>query len=77
MTLRLIGAVAYFVAVMHKGTVVEQGSRSTVLGSPSHSITIQLMNFLREMETGFRQALAGVIEMKYVERRLCYMHSCW
>jgi ABC-type dipeptide/oligopeptide/nickel transport system ATPase component len=44
---------------MHKGTVVEQGSRSTVLRSPSHSTTIQLMNFLREVETGFQQAVAG------------------
>jgi ABC-type dipeptide/oligopeptide/nickel transport system ATPase component len=55
----LVGDVADFVAVMHKGTVVEQGSRSSVLGSPSHSTTIQLMNFLREREMGFEQALAG------------------
>jgi len=57
--LRLVGDVADFVAVMHKGSVVEQGSRSTVLRSPSHSTTIQLMDFLREIETGFEQALAG------------------
>jgi peptide/nickel transport system ATP-binding protein len=57
--LRLIGDVADFVAVMHKGTVVEQGSRSTVLGSPSHSTTIHLMSLVREVETGFQRALAG------------------
>jgi ABC-type glutathione transport system ATPase component len=57
--LRLVGDVADFVGVMHKGAVVEQGSRSSVLGSPSHNTTIQLMNFLREREMGFEKALAG------------------
>jgi ABC-type glutathione transport system ATPase component len=57
--LRLVGKVADFVAVMHKGTVVEQGSRSGVLGSPSHSATIQMMSSVCEVETNFQQALAG------------------
>lgn len=59
--LRLIADVADFVAVMHKGTVVEQGTRSAVLDSPSHSTTIQLLRSVREVETNFQQALAGAL----------------
>jgi ABC-type glutathione transport system ATPase component len=59
--LRLIGRVAEFVAVMHKGTVVEQGPTDAVLGSPSHSTTVQLLSGVRQLETSFEQVLAGAL----------------
>lgn len=59
--LRLIGQVADFIAVMQKGTVIEQGPTEAILGSPSHSTTIQLLSSVREVETNFQQALAGAL----------------
>ncbi len=60
--LRLIGQVADFIAVMHKGMVVEQGPSSAVLRSPSQKTTIQLLSSVRQLETSFEQVLAGALQ---------------
>ena len=56
--LTLIGQVADFIAVMHKGRIVEQGSRADVMGS-RHELTRKLVSPVRIQEKPDRAAGAG------------------
>jgi ABC-type glutathione transport system ATPase component len=49
----LVGQVADYVAVMHKGSVVERGTREQVLASPRHEHTRVLVSSARALEHGF------------------------
>ncbi len=57
--LSLVGQVADFVAVMHKGKVVEQGPRQNIFSNPRHAHTRELLSSCRVMESAFRTASAG------------------
>jgi ABC-type glutathione transport system ATPase component len=57
--LSLIGRVADFVAVMHQGRLVEQGTRQDVFANPRHSHTRELLGSVRLLESSFRAAQAG------------------
>jgi ABC-type glutathione transport system ATPase component len=51
--LGLVGQVADYVAVMHDGQVVEQGTRERVLASPSHEHTRGLVSSAEALQAGF------------------------
>jgi len=55
----VVGDIADFVAVMHQGRIVEQGTRQLVLGRPQHAHTQELLGSVRVLETAFRAAHAG------------------
>ncbi len=57
--LGLVGQVADFVAVMHRGRLVEQGTRQNIFTHAEHAHTQQLLNSARVMESAFRTAQAG------------------
>jgi ABC-type glutathione transport system ATPase component len=57
--LSLVGQVADFVAVMHKGRIAEHGSISQVLGSPQHPQTRKLLASVHVLESAFKAARAG------------------
>jgi ABC-type glutathione transport system ATPase component len=57
--LSLVGQTADFVAVMHKGSIVEQGSRRQVLSNPQHAYTQGLLDSVRLLESAFQTTQAG------------------
>jgi peptide/nickel transport system ATP-binding protein len=57
--LSLVGQVADFVAVMHQGRIVEQGTLQNIFGRPEHAYTRGLLNSCRVIESAFRTAQAG------------------
>jgi ABC-type glutathione transport system ATPase component len=57
--LSLAGQVADFIAVMHKGKIVEQASASQVLRHPQNAHTQQLLSSVRLLESAFQSAQAG------------------
>jgi len=57
--LSLVAQVADFVAVMHKGQIVECGTRAQVLGAPRHDHTRSLLASIHNLETEFHAASAG------------------
>jgi len=57
--LGLVGQIADSVAVMHRGKIVEQGTRQQVFRSPQHAHTRELLASVRLLDTGFRAAHAG------------------
>jgi peptide/nickel transport system ATP-binding protein len=57
--LSLVGQVADFVAVMHRGRIVEQGPRQQVFSSPQHAHTRELLASVGIIEEAFRTAQAG------------------
>jgi peptide/nickel transport system ATP-binding protein len=57
--LSLVGQVADFVAVMHQGRIVEQGTRQNIFGTPQHAHTQALLSSCRVIESAFRTAQAG------------------
>src|SRR5580698_8840856 len=57
--LSLVGQVAEFVAVMHRGKIVEQGSRQEVFDNPQHAHTRELLASDQILESAFRTAQAG------------------
>jgi peptide/nickel transport system ATP-binding protein len=57
--LSLVGQVADFVAVMHHGKIVEQGSRQHVFSAPQHAHTKELLASVGLVEAAFRTAQAG------------------
>jgi ABC-type oligopeptide transport system ATPase subunit len=57
--LKLVGQVADFIAVMHKGKIVEHGPRDQVLMKPQHSQTKKLLGSIGVIESAFRTAQAG------------------
>jgi ABC-type glutathione transport system ATPase component len=57
--LSLVGQVADFVAVMHRGRIVEQGPRQQVFSSPQHAHTRELLASVGIIEAAFRTAQAG------------------
>jgi ABC-type glutathione transport system ATPase component len=57
--LSLVGQVADFVVVMHRGRVVEQGLRQQVFDNPQHDHTRKLLNSGRALDSAFRTAQAG------------------
>jgi len=57
--LSLVGQVADFVAVMHQGRLVEQGTTQEIFARPQHAHTRELLDSCRMVETAFRTAQAG------------------
>jgi len=57
--LSLVGQVAEFVAVMHRGKIVEQGSRQEVFDNPQHAHTRELLASDQILESAFQTAQAG------------------
>jgi ABC-type oligopeptide transport system ATPase subunit len=57
--LSLVGQVADFVAVMHQGRLVEQGTTQEIFARPQHAHTRELLDSGRVVETAFRTAQAG------------------
>jgi ABC-type dipeptide/oligopeptide/nickel transport system ATPase component len=57
--LSLVGQVSDFVAVMHQGRIVEQGTRQQVFAHPQHTQTLGLLDSAGKLERAFRSASAG------------------
>src|SRR5579863_6115366 len=57
--LGMVGQVVDFVAVMHKGKMVEYGATQQVLGNPQHTETRKLVASVQVVELAFRTARAG------------------
>src|SRR5579863_7196002 len=57
--LGMVGQVVDFVAVMHKGKMVEYGATQQVLGNPQHTETRKLVASVQVVELTFRAARAG------------------
>ena len=57
--LTLVKRVADFVLVMHRGEIVERGTRQEVLGSPQHVHTRHLLSSVRDLESAFRDVQRG------------------
>ncbi len=57
--LSLVGQVADFVAVMHKGRIVEGGARQEIFANPRHPHTRELLGAVRLVETAFHTAQVG------------------
>jgi len=57
--LGMVGQVVDFVAVMHKGKMVEYGATQQVLGNPQHTETRKLVASVQVVELAFRAARAG------------------
>jgi ABC-type glutathione transport system ATPase component len=57
--LNLVGQLADFVAVMHRGTIIEQGPRQQVFDKPRHAYTRELLGSDHILESAFRTAQAG------------------
>src|SRR4029077_12813249 len=58
--LSLVGQIADHIAVMHQGTVVEQGARQQVFENPQHAHTRELLASAQALESAFRAAQPGV-----------------
>ena len=54
--LSLVGQVADFTAVMHRGTIVEHGPMRRVFDNPEHPHTRDLLNVTQGLELAFRAA---------------------
>jgi peptide/nickel transport system ATP-binding protein len=52
--LSLVGQVADYVAVMHQGTIVEQGTMQRVFGNPQHTHTRELLAVTQDLESAFQ-----------------------
>lgn len=52
-----VNAVADFVAVMHRGKIVQQGPRSDVLSSPGHPYTQRLLESVPQIDPGWLDQL--------------------
>jgi ABC-type glutathione transport system ATPase component len=52
--LSLVGRVADYIAVMHQGTIVEQGTTQQVFGNPQHTHTCELLAATRGLESAFQ-----------------------
>jgi peptide/nickel transport system ATP-binding protein len=57
--LSLVGQIADFVAVMHRGRVVESGTRKDIFANPRHAHTHELLGAVRLVESAYRTARAG------------------
>jgi peptide/nickel transport system ATP-binding protein len=57
--LSLVGQLADFVAVMHQGRIVEQGTPRDIFSTPQHAHTRALLSSCRMIESAFRTAQAG------------------
>ena len=57
--LTLVSQVADFIAVMHKGKIVEQGPRADMTGNPQHEVTRRLLISVRIQGKHVRAAGAG------------------
>ena len=57
--LSLVGQIADFVAVMHKGRIVEYGACPQVIGNPQHHQTRKLLESVPFMDSAVRAAGAG------------------
>jgi glutathione transport system ATP-binding protein len=57
--LDLVGKIADFVAVMHKGRIVEQGRRQEILSHPQNLRTQELLGSVRSVGSAFQTAKAG------------------
>jgi peptide/nickel transport system ATP-binding protein len=54
--LSLVGQIADFVAVMHKGRIIEYGARRQVIGNPQHDQTRRLLDSVHAMDWSFQAA---------------------
>jgi ABC-type glutathione transport system ATPase component len=54
--LTLVGQVADYIAVMHQGTIVEQGATQSVFGNPQHTQTRELLAATRGLGLAFQAA---------------------
>jgi ABC-type microcin C transport system duplicated ATPase subunit YejF len=52
--LGLVGQVADYIAVMHQGTIVEQGTMQRVFANPQHTHTRELLAATRGLELAFQ-----------------------
>jgi len=57
--LTLVKQVADFVVVMHRGEIIERGTREEVLDSPHHLHTRHLLSSVRDLESAFRDVQLG------------------
>jgi ABC-type glutathione transport system ATPase component len=57
--LTLVKQVADFVVVMHRGEIIERGTREEVLDSPQHVHTRHLLSSVRDLESAFRDVQSG------------------
>lgn len=57
--LSLVGQIADFVGVMHRGRIVEYGSTQQVLSGPQHPQTVKLLASVHVLESAFRTVRAG------------------
>ena len=57
--LTLVKQVADFVVVMHRGEIIERGTREEVLDSPQHVHTRHLLSSVRDLESAFRDVQLG------------------
>lgn len=57
--LNLVGEIADFIAVMHKGRIVEQGRRQDIIGHPQNAHTQELLGSVTRGEPAHRTAKAG------------------
>jgi peptide/nickel transport system ATP-binding protein len=57
--LSVVGQVADFIGVMHRGRIVEHGTRQNFFSQPEHAHTRALLNSCRMIESAFRTAQAG------------------
>jgi ABC-type glutathione transport system ATPase component len=56
----LVSQVADYIAVMHKGSVVERGRREQLLVAPQHEHTRALINSARAYESKFHEVRSGL-----------------
>jgi peptide/nickel transport system ATP-binding protein len=54
--LSLVGQVADYIAVMHRGAIVERGTRQGVFGNPQHTLTRELLAAAQSLESAFQAA---------------------
>ena len=57
--LSLVGQIADFVAVMHKGRIVEYGARQQIAGNPAHDQTRKLLAAVHVIDSSFAAAHGG------------------
>lgn len=57
--LSLVAQIADFIAVMHEGRIVEQGTKRQVIGSPAQPRTRELRSSVQAAEVAFQTARAG------------------
>lgn len=59
--LNLVGEIADFIAVMHKGRIVEQGQRQEILSHPQNLHTQELLSSVTRFDSAYRTAKAGSV----------------